>query len=248
MSTGDEVQLVVFRVGSQAFAFNIFQAERGLRYQEPTPLPDAPAFLEGGFPSGGQAVPLVGRSTDRVDARLFASLALAIFALSFALRGQFNTQVDIGTVILPTFIQGAAVSCFFIPLISLSLSGLHPEQYPAATGLNNFARITAGAFGTSIATTFWAQRASLHHAQLSEHITRYDPAALHWYSALHAAGLSSFQVKALINRLIDQQAYTMGALDVFNISALLLVLLIPVVWLARNPHPGAAAAAPSGAH
>jgi purine-binding chemotaxis protein CheW len=59
MSTGDEVQLVVFRVGSQAFAVNIFQAERVLRYQEPTPLPNAPAFLEGVFPFGGHAVPLV---------------------------------------------------------------------------------------------------------------------------------------------------------------------------------------------
>jgi purine-binding chemotaxis protein CheW len=59
MSTGDEVQLVVFRVGSQAFAVNIFQAERVLRYQEPTPLPDAPAFLEGVFPFGEQVIPLV---------------------------------------------------------------------------------------------------------------------------------------------------------------------------------------------
>jgi purine-binding chemotaxis protein CheW len=59
MSTGDEVQLVVFRVGSQAFAVNIFQAERILRYQEPTPLPNAPAFLEGVFPFGDQVIPLV---------------------------------------------------------------------------------------------------------------------------------------------------------------------------------------------
>jgi purine-binding chemotaxis protein CheW len=58
-TTGDEVQLVVFRIGSQPFAVNIFQVERVLRYQEPTPLPHAPAFLEGIFPHGGRAVPLV---------------------------------------------------------------------------------------------------------------------------------------------------------------------------------------------
>ena len=58
-TTGDEVQLVVFRVGSQPFAVNIFQVERVLRYQEPTPLPNAPAFLEGVFPHGDRAVPLV---------------------------------------------------------------------------------------------------------------------------------------------------------------------------------------------
>ena len=58
-TTGDEVQLVVFRVGSQPFAVNIFQVERVLRYQEPTPLPNAPAFLEGVYPHGDRAVPLV---------------------------------------------------------------------------------------------------------------------------------------------------------------------------------------------
>jgi purine-binding chemotaxis protein CheW len=57
--TGDEVQLVVFRVGSQPFAINIFQVERVVRYQEPTPLPNAPDFLEGIFPYGERAVPLV---------------------------------------------------------------------------------------------------------------------------------------------------------------------------------------------
>jgi purine-binding chemotaxis protein CheW len=59
MSAGDEVQLVVFRVGSQALALNIFQVERILRYQEPTPLPGAPDFLEGVFPHGSQTLPLV---------------------------------------------------------------------------------------------------------------------------------------------------------------------------------------------
>jgi purine-binding chemotaxis protein CheW len=58
-TTGDEVQLVIFRVGSQPFAVNIFQVERVVRYQEPTPLPHAPAFLEGVFPYGDRAVPLV---------------------------------------------------------------------------------------------------------------------------------------------------------------------------------------------
>lgn len=57
--SGDEIQLVVFRVGSQAFALNIFDVERILRYQEPTPLPGAPPFLEGVFALGERSLPLV---------------------------------------------------------------------------------------------------------------------------------------------------------------------------------------------
>ncbi|HEY6091715.1 MAG TPA: chemotaxis protein CheW [Gemmatimonadales bacterium] len=57
--TGDDVQLVTFKVGGQDFAFNIFQVERILRYEAPAPLPKAPEFLEGVLQYQGGAVPLV---------------------------------------------------------------------------------------------------------------------------------------------------------------------------------------------
>jgi purine-binding chemotaxis protein CheW len=47
MTTGDDVQLVTFRLAGQDFAFNIFHVERILRYEAPAPLPKAPDFLEG---------------------------------------------------------------------------------------------------------------------------------------------------------------------------------------------------------
>jgi purine-binding chemotaxis protein CheW len=56
---GDIVQLVVFRVGGQEFACNIFQVERILRWQDPTPLPKAPDFLEGVIPYQDGSVPLI---------------------------------------------------------------------------------------------------------------------------------------------------------------------------------------------
>jgi purine-binding chemotaxis protein CheW len=59
MITGDDVQVVTFRVGGQEFAFDILQIERILRYQVPAPLPQAPAFLEGVVSYGGGAVPVV---------------------------------------------------------------------------------------------------------------------------------------------------------------------------------------------
>jgi DHA2 family multidrug resistance protein len=192
--------------------------------------------------------PLVGRASGKVDPRIFATAALAIFAVVAAMRGGFNSQIDLGTLVFPTLIQGAAVSCFFIPLISLALSGLPQDQIASASGLNNFMRITAGAFATSIATSLWENRASLHHAQLAEHVARSSPAAADALGKLGAAGLSPDQSLGLLNQLVNQQAFTMAAVDLFNASALLLVLLIPLVWLTRPARRGAGAAAASGAH
>jgi DHA2 family multidrug resistance protein len=192
--------------------------------------------------------PLVGRVSGKVDPRIFATAALAIFAIVAAMRGRFTAQIDLDTLIIPTLIQGAAVSCFFIPLITLALSGLRPDQIAGASGLNNFARITAGAFATSIATTLWESRASLHHAQLAEHISGSSVATTDALSKLGAAGLSPEQSYGFLNQLVNQQAFTMAAVDLFNASAVMLVLLIPLVWLTRPAKSGAAAEASSAAH
>jgi purine-binding chemotaxis protein CheW len=57
--TGEDVQIVSFRVGTQEFAFDILQIQRILRYEQPAPLPQAPAFLEGVVQYAGGAVPVV---------------------------------------------------------------------------------------------------------------------------------------------------------------------------------------------
>ncbi len=63
------------------------------------------------------------------------------------------------------------------------------------------------------------------------------------------AGLTPEQALAQVNRLLDQQAYMLAANDVFYASALMFLLLIPVVWLTRPRRmtPGNADAA-AGAH
>ncbi len=192
--------------------------------------------------------PLVGRNIDKVDPRWFATGAFAVLALVLAMRSHFNTDADFATLMVPTIVQGIALAVFFIPLITMALSGLAPSRIPAASGLFNFARITAGSFGTSIATTLWDRRASLHHAQLVEQVTPYDPSSAQAFANLHANGLDTAQSVALMNRLIDQQAFMLSANDIFLASALLFLLLIGVVWLARPLKRGAAVDAAAGAH
>jgi DHA2 family multidrug resistance protein len=76
--------------------------------------------------------PPVGRTVHKVDPRLFVTGAFAIFALVLFMRSNFNTSADFATLMVPTIIQGAAMAIFFIPLVTLSLSGLAPDRIPAA--------------------------------------------------------------------------------------------------------------------
>ena len=117
---------------------------------------------------------------------------------------------------------------------------------PAAAGLSNFARITAGGVGTSLFTTAWEDRAVLHHAQLAESVNNASAATTATLSQLGSAGYSPEQALGTINRMVDQQAYTMAATDLFLLSAAIFVLLIALVWMTR-PARGAVVDA-AGAH
>jgi DHA2 family multidrug resistance protein len=193
--------------------------------------------------------PIVGKNMQRVDLRVLVTVSFAIFALVLLMRSHFNTSTDLATLLIPTFIQGAAMAVFFVPLVTLSLSGLTSDHVAGASGLFNFARITAGSFGTSIATTFWDRRASLHHAQLAERITSYDPSSTQALSSMQSSGMSPQQSYETMNRIIDQQAFMLSANDIFYVSAIVFLLLIAVVWLARPAKRGGdAGAAAAGAH
>jgi MFS transporter, DHA2 family, multidrug resistance protein len=191
--------------------------------------------------------PIIGRLVGKVDSRAIATASFLLFAIIAWLRSRFNVQADMATLLFPTILQGAAVACFFIPLVSITLSGLPPERIASASGLSNFARITAGAFGTSIYTTLWENRAALHHAQLADAVNNGNAAALQAFGNLGAAGLDRTQTLALLNRLVDQQAYMLAFNDLFYASALVFLLLVPLVWLA-HPKRGGAAGDAGGAH
>ncbi len=182
--------------------------------------------------------PWVGKNVTRIDPRKLATVSFIIFALVLWMRSHFNTQADVMTILIPTVIQGAAMAFFFIPLQAIVFAGLTPDRMPSAAGLSNFVRITAGAIGTSLFTTFWENRAILHHAQLAESINRGNNAATQSLDQFAANGFSYDQSLASINRTIDQQAYTMAVNDMFYLSSMLFLLMIGVIWLSK-PKPGA---------
>ncbi len=179
--------------------------------------------------------PLVGRTIHKVDPRKYASFAFLVFALVLWMRSWFNTQADLVTILIPTLVQGVAMAFFFIPMMTLTMTGLTPAQMPGASGLNNFVRIIAGALGASVFTTLWESRAAMHHAHLSEAVSAGNPVAQNTLQGLMSAGMSQQQALAQINRLVDQQAFMLAADDLFRISAWIFLCLIALVWLTHAP-------------
>lgn len=194
-------------------------------------------------PSGMVAVllsPYVGRRLQDYDARRLATVALVALALSLYMRAQLNSQAALGDFIAPMLVQGVGLSFFFVSVMTIQYDGLTPHRLPAATGLANFLRITAGAFSTSIATTVWEDRATLHQSRLAEASSAYDPTLQHAMASLHGTGMGTQQSIGALTRGAIEQSYMLSSLDYFWVSAWIMLAMVALVWLARRPQMGPA--------
>ncbi|MFS0772697.1 DHA2 family efflux MFS transporter permease subunit [Sphingomonas sp. 1P08PE] len=190
-------------------------------------------------PSGLVAViltPFVARISGKVDARVLATVAFASFGVSYYLRSGYTTYASFYDLMLPLLVQGIAMSTFFLAMLTISLDRIPPERLPSATGISNFARITAGSFAASIITTAWDRREALHQSRLSEAVGSGMPYTLA-RDALMRMGLTDVQAAGAITRQMVGQAYLLASTDLFRLSAWLCLAMTVIVWFTRRPTP-----------
>jgi len=192
--------------------------------------------------------PIVGKNLNKWDPRWVATVGFATFSLVFFMRSRFTTGVDITTLMIPTVLQGVPMALFFVPLTAIILSGLPPEKIPAASGLANFCRMLLGGFGSSIATTLWDRRSSVHHAQLTEAANIYNPLFDQSNQNIATLGVDAEQSHRLLDLTISTQAGVLGINDIFWASSILFFVLIGFIWLSRPARSGAAIVDAGGAH
>ncbi|MFK8260028.1 multidrug efflux MFS transporter permease subunit EmrB [Erwinia sp. AnSW2-5] len=192
--------------------------------------------------------PIIGRFAHKLDMRRLVTFSFIMYAVCFYWRAYtFEPGMDFGASAWPQFIQGFAVACFFMPLTTITLSGLPPERLAAASSLSNFTRTLAGSIGTSITTTMWTDRESLHHAHLTESVTPYSANSQQMYAKLQQMGMTHDQASAYLAQQITNQGLIISANEIFWASAGVFILLLVLVWFARPPF-GAGAGGGGGAH
>lgn len=180
--------------------------------------------------------PIIGRFAHKLDMRRLVTFSFIVYAICFYWRAYtFEPGMDFAASAWPQFIQGFAVACFFMPLTTITLSGLPPERLAAASSLSNFTRTLAGSIGTSITTTMWTDRESLHHAHLTESVTPYSANTQEMYSKLEQLGMSHDQASAYLAQQITNQGLIISANEIFWASAGVFLILLVLVWFARPP-------------
>ncbi|MDB6062501.1 MAG: inner rane component of tripartite multidrug resistance system [Verrucomicrobiaceae bacterium] len=188
-------------------------------------------------PSGILAIflmPMVGRYLHLINARAIITGSFWILALCCFLRARFTTDVSFGYLSVPQWLQGVANAGLLVPLTALILSNISPQNIASASGLTTFCRTLATSLGTSLTTTLWDRRASVHHTALTEHISLYNS------SFTTSAFKNLPNGYAVIEQMLNRQAYMASIVDLFWLYGWLFLIAAPVVWFAKKPKAGGA--------
>jgi DHA2 family multidrug resistance protein len=197
-------------------------------------------------------LPFVGRMVSKVDTRIL--IAFGFFCLSgsmFYMARKLDLQMDFGTAIELRAIQMAGLAFLFVPIQTVSYSGVQPQKFNQVSGIMNLARNMGGDIGIAFVTTLITRRAQTHQTYLSAHTTSYDPSFTARVEQLTRAftqtGAASVdaakQATAAVYRQLTIQSTQLAYLDALLALGVATGLMVPLVWLARKP---AAAGAPMG--
>lgn len=173
--------------------------------------------------------PIAGRAVGRIDVRIMISASVGWMGLVTFMRAGWTSSADFWALSYPQMLQGFAMPFFFVPLTTLTLGSVNPDETASAAGMQNFLRTLAVAISTSVVLTGWGNG---ERVSRNEMVSMMRPGA---EASLSNAGLSPDQTRSMVADLVDQQAAVVSMNHIFFVAALVLLLAAVLVWLAPRP-------------
>ncbi len=183
--------------------------------------------------------PIAARLVTKVDPRLLVCGGVLWLALVSLLRTQWTSGAGFWDLAMPQLLQGFGMPFFFIPLTTIALGAVEPEETASAAGVMSFMRTVAGAIGTTVAVSMWDDQARVARSEMASRLNPDDVS-----NALQASGFSLDQIRLVIERLVNTEAFAVATNHVFFGTAVVFALAASMIWLAPRPKrvagPGAA--------
>jgi len=192
----------------------------------------------------------VGRLVGRVRNRVLITIGFSLLAASSFWLGHINLQISMRNVILPSVLNGIALSFIFTPLTTAAMGHLRQDQMANASGIYNLMRNLGGSFGIALVSTIIVRRAQVHQALMVGHLTPYDPVYMERLAAATKAltpvsgpVLAQAQAHGLIYSALLGQSSLWAFVENFRLFGVLCLLCLPLVLLFKRVRrsPGVAA-------
>jgi DHA2 family multidrug resistance protein len=197
------------------------------------------------------AMPIAGRLVTKVNPKGLLIFGIIVSAYSTYLMSRFNLHADFNTIIWPRVVLGVGMGFLFIPLTTLTMSGIRKEEMANASGIYNLLRNLGGSFGVAFVTTMISRGAQTHQTYLAGNLTPYDPN----YQMVRQATEQALRLKGLgpaaqsaadatIYGQLLKQASMLSFNDAFLLLSLFMALILPLAFLMRKGKTEA----PAGMH
>lgn len=174
--------------------------------------------------------PVVSKLTERYDPRAIVCFGIMWMGATSLLRVGWTSGADFWTLALPQLLQGIGIPFFMVPLTTIGLGAVKPEETASAAGIMSFLRTMAGAVGTSISTTMYHDSAIVARNEVVSKVNAASTSEI-----LRGNGFSIEQVRGLIEQTVVQESYTLSVNHIFLLSAAIFAVAAMLIWLAPRP-------------
>jgi DHA2 family multidrug resistance protein len=173
---------------------------------------------------------IVGRLGPRIDARVILAAGFALTALSLRLMTGFDLQMDEATFVWTGFVQGFGTGLVWLPLATVTFATLPPALRNEGTALFSLTRNIGSSIGISLVETLLTRSTQTLHAQLAEHVTRFNPQV---QLRLQGAAPDAHSL-ASIDSMVNLQAQMMAYNNDFKLMMVMTLCAIPLILLLRR--------------
>jgi DHA2 family multidrug resistance protein len=190
---------------------------------------------------------VVGRLTNRFDARILITIGALVFAAAAWQLSTITSASGASDFFWPLIGRGVGLGLMFVPLTTLTLANLGPRELPQGVGLYNFFRQLGGSFGIAAIATLVVRYTAQFESTLSDHLASTDLLVVSRLNMLTqgmvARGADAFTARqramTMMSGEIAGQASVIAYSKIYTLAALLILLLIPLLFLVRKPAPAA---------
>jgi DHA2 family multidrug resistance protein len=175
--------------------------------------------------------PIVAGLVTKVDPRKLVTFGILWMAAVMFWRSNLTSGLSFSQLVWPQLAQGLALPFFFIPLMTLAMATLKPNELASGAGLLSFVRTIAGAFATSLTTTAWNNAATVNRVNMVGSLNNADQTV----AKVTQMGMSQGQGLSLIDSIVQSQAVMVATNHIFLLVSILMVLSMAAIWFSSRP-------------
>ena len=170
---------------------------------------------------------------DRIDPRILIGTGLIGFAFGSWMMTNFNLDIVVADLMVPTLIQGVSMGLISVPILTISYSTIAPQLRTHAATLTGLAYTIASSMGVAVSVVVLTRSAQTSRAELATHVVptnellRYPEYSSGW-------NLDVIENLAVIHGQIGQQASMIGYVNVYWMLAVLCLCVFPLIFLVRK--------------